>query len=70
MKRLQISIEEDMDDALAIEARVHRTSKAAIIRRLVRDYFDPTPRNENDPLLAMAGSDDYDPEPIDDVVYR
>ena len=36
MKRLQIYIDEDMDDALALRARRAHTSKAALIRDAVR----------------------------------
>jgi len=30
----------------------------------------PKPPLEADPLMAMAGADDYDPTAIDEVVYR
>jgi hypothetical protein len=43
MKRLQIMIDEDLDDALAVEARRERTSRAALIRRYVRDRLRPEP---------------------------
>jgi Arc/MetJ family transcription regulator len=36
MKRLQIYIDEDLDDALASRARRTHTSKAALIREAVR----------------------------------
>lgn len=69
VKRLQIMIEEDLDEALALEARKQGTSKAALIRQYVRSHLgesDP----DDDPIKQMAGVDDYEPAPIDDVVYR
>jgi predicted transcriptional regulator len=41
MKRLQIHIEEELDDALAIEASQRRTSKAALIRKAVAERYAP-----------------------------
>ena len=37
VKRLQIMIEEELDAALELQAREERTSKAALIRRYVRE---------------------------------
>lgn len=70
MKRLQIMIEEDLDAALERKAREEKTSKAALIRQFVRERLKPLPPLEADPLWQMAGVDDYEPVPIDDVVYR
>lgn len=70
MKRLQVMIEEELDAALGREASSEGTSKAALIRRYVRERLKPLPPPEADPLWQMAGVDDYEPEPIDDVVYR
>lgn len=63
-------IEEELDTALERQAQEEGTSKAALIRRYVRDNLHPLPPLEADPLWQMAGADDYEPEPIDDVVYR
>ena len=46
------------------------TSKAALIRRFVRERVDALPQLGDDPLAQMAGSDDFEPEPVDEVVYR
>ena len=70
MKRLQVMIEEELDAALEREAAAEGCSKAALIRRYVREQLEPLPPPEADPLWQMAGVDDYDSEPVDDVVYR
>ena len=70
MKRLQMFIDVDLDDALERQARAERTSKAALIRRYVRERLSPQPPLDADPLWRMAGADDFEPAAIDDVVYR
>jgi hypothetical protein len=70
VKRLQILIEEELDDALERRARAEGTSKAALIRAFVREKLEPLPPLAADPLSQMIGVDDYEPEPVDDVVYR
>ncbi len=69
MKRLQIMIEEDLDDALGLEAKKQRTSKAALIRQFVRRELGGE-LGGDDALKEMLGVDDFEPVPIDDVVYR
>lgn len=70
MKRLQIMIEEELDAALARQARDEGTSKAALIRRYVGEHLAPLPPLATDPLARMVGADDFAPATIDDVVYR
>jgi len=70
MKRLQVMIEEDLDEALSAQARREGTSKAALIRRHMRHALRPFPPLEQDPLWKMAGVDSFTPTDIDDVVYR
>jgi hypothetical protein len=70
MKRLQIMIEEDLDAELDRLAASEGTSKAALIRRFVRQSIKPLPPLSADPLVAMVGADDFEPCSIDDVVYR
>lgn len=65
MKRLQIMIEEDLDEALEREAAREGASKAALIRRYVRERLKPLPPLEADPLWQMVGADEF--EPVDDV---
>ncbi len=70
MKRLQILIDEDLDAELERLAAESGSSKAALIRQFVRDRIRPLPPLSADPLWRMAGADDFEPGPIDDVVYR
>jgi hypothetical protein len=65
VKRLQIMIEEDLDAALARQARRERVSKAALIRRYVRERLAPLPPLHEDPLWELVGS--VDAEPVDDI---
>lgn len=69
VKRLQIMIDEDLDAALDRMALQERTSKAALIRRFVREKVEPLPPLEEDPLWQMVGADDVEPADVDDVVY-
>jgi len=69
VKRLQIMIDEDLDAALDRMALAEGTSKAALIRRFVREKVKPLPPLEEDPLWQMVGADDVDPADVDDVVY-
>ena len=66
MKRLQIMIEEDLDAALARQARRERVSKAALIRRYVRERLAPLPPLHEDPLWELVGIAG-DVEPVDDI---
>ena len=70
VKRLQILIEEEMDAELERAAAALGTSKAALIRRFVSQNLRPLPPISSDPLFRMAGRDSFDPEPVDDVVYK
>jgi hypothetical protein len=69
VKRLQIMIDEDLDRILEHLAVREHTSKAALIRRFVRERVASTPPIEQDPIFRMIGVDDVEPAPIDDVVY-
>ena len=70
MKRLQIMIEEDVDAALERQARAEGTSKAALIRRFVRERLEPQGGFERDAIWEMVGAGDFEPASVDDVVYR
>jgi Ribbon-helix-helix protein, copG family len=66
VKRLQIMIEEDLDEALGRQARAERVSKAALIRRYVRERLTPLPPIEEDPIWDLVGAEP-DVEPVDDI---
>jgi hypothetical protein len=71
VKRLQITIDEDLDQILERMARDEHTSKAALIRRFVRERVAAPPVERN-AIWEMVGSVDIEPVPgetIDDVVY-
>jgi hypothetical protein len=67
MKRLQIMIEEDLDQELGLQAKRDGVSKAALIRRYVRERLrrSALPPIEEDPLWELVGS--VDAEPVDDI---
>jgi ribbon-helix-helix CopG family protein len=67
MKRLQIYIEEELDEALGREAAERRTSKAALIRMFVAERLDG--KKPNDTFAELVGRYDVDPGSVDDVVY-
>jgi hypothetical protein len=69
MRRLQISIDEELDDALAVEAARRRTSKAALIREFVRDRLGGR-RVVADPMARLIGDIDAEAGDIDEVVYE
>ena len=70
MKRLQIMIDEDLDAELERLAAETGTSKAALIRRFVREHIRPLPPLSADPVARMAGTDSFEPASIDEVVYE
>jgi Ribbon-helix-helix protein, copG family len=70
MKRLHIRIDEDLDDALGRLAAEEGVSKAALVRRFVRERLHPLPPLTADPLSWFSGTASFTPQPIDDGVYR
>ncbi len=70
MRRLQILMDEELDDALEREARKTKRSKSAVIRDLVRERIRPLPPIERDPLWEMVGADSYEPiKDVDEFLY-
>jgi len=67
VKRIQIYIDESLDEALARRARRMRRSKAALIRDAVRREYGTTAA---DPFDRWGGGVDEAPGDIDEVVYR
>jgi predicted DNA-binding protein len=71
MKRLQIHIEEELDDALAVAAAQQGTSKAALIREAVAERY-ASAADGTEALLSMAGmfkGSRDDSASIDEIVY-
>lgn len=69
MKRLQISIEEELDDALGAEAARRRTSKAALIRQFVRERLRLKGGPAKDPMAALIGDINDEAGDIDATIY-
>jgi hypothetical protein len=72
VKRLQIMIEEELDEALARQAAEEGVSKAALIRRYVGERLRPLPPLEDDPLWEIVGMDEGradDSMSVNEVVY-
>ena len=67
MRRLQIYIDDDMDELLAVEARREGTSKAALIREAVRERY--AEYEVEDPLDDWVGSVEVESADVDAVVY-
>lgn len=62
MRRIQIYMDEHLDERLEQEAAATGTSKAAIIRSCVAERFSPP---SQDPLDALIGA--FDGAPVDDL---
>lgn len=73
MKRLQISLEPELDVELGIAARRYGISKAEVVRRLLRADLQRLPSLADDPLVALFGTfrggEPTDSERHDDVIY-
>ena len=68
MRRIQIYIEEELDDRLSAEANKSGRSKAELIRESVAERFGEAAR-KREPLDALVGSIDAEPGDVDEVVY-
>jgi hypothetical protein len=68
MKRLQLYLEDELDEALAAQAVREHTSKAELIRRFVAERLGRSP-SARDPLDALVGRYDEEPGAIDELVY-
>ena len=69
MRRIQIYIQEDLDDRLQAESARRMRSKASLIRECVVARYGEELRIDKDSLTGMIGAVDIDPENIDDEVY-
>jgi hypothetical protein len=70
MRRIQIHIDEELDEAVATEAARKGISKAALIRSLIAREVRPAAPPSDDPWNEITGWLDDDPvDDIDDVIY-
>ena len=73
MKRLQISIEPELDAEVQRCADEEGLSKAEVIRRCVQNELRALPPIEEDPFFKLSrspgGSDPSDTRSVDEVVY-
>jgi hypothetical protein len=69
MKRLQILLEEELDDLLAVQALREHVSKAELLRRYAWEHLRPLRPLKEDPIWTMRGTADFEPADIDEVVY-
>lgn len=70
MKRLQIMLDEELDEALTQHAARTGVSKAAIVRQCLRAQLNPLPPLDSDPITRMISADDVESADVDNVVYR
>jgi hypothetical protein len=73
MKRLQISIEPELDAAVGRRAEEEGLSKAEVIRRCVREEVRPLPPIEEDPFFKLLGTVEGEPDSslsVNKVVYE
>ena len=73
LRRVQLMLDDELDRALAFQARLQRTSKSKLVRRILRErLLPPVPPLEEDPLWAFVGAEGGahdDSASIDEVVY-
>jgi hypothetical protein len=69
MRRIQIYIEEELDEALQAEAARTGRSKVAISRESVAASIGRRGKTPKDPFTKLIGSVDVDRADVDEVVY-
>ena len=73
LKRVQLMLDEELDRAVAREARLRRTSKSELVRSILRERLLPElPPLHDDPLWQFVGAVEggrFDSQTIDEVVY-
>ena len=72
MRRIQIHLEEELDEALARDARARGISKAALIREYLAGHARLSVRRNDDAtqrLIGSYGGGKDDSTSVDDVVY-
>lgn len=72
MRRIQLHLDEDVDEALAAEAARLGMSKAALIRTYLAEHVGGA-RSRRDPSLELVAAYEGEPDEsdrVDEVVYR
>ena len=70
MRRIQLYMENDIDDALSAAAARRGLSRSALVRDAVRSALAAEPGALNDPLDELVGSVDVAPDDdLDAVIY-
>ncbi len=74
MRRFQMMIPEELDEALERQAQRESVSKAELLRRYAGERLAPLPELSQDPLWELVGAHDRPDDAgeavdIDEVVY-
>ena len=70
MRRIQLYMDEEVDEALSAEAARLGTSRSALVREAVRNSLGSRIEVDADPVDELVGSLDIDPEAdIDAVIH-
>ena len=69
MRRIQIYIEEELDERLQLEAKKAGTSKAALIRESVAARYGERVAIAEDPISLLVGKIDVESADVDEIVY-
>jgi hypothetical protein len=73
LKRVQLMLDDELDQAVALAAYQLRISKSEVVRRILREKLLPElPPLEEDPLWQLVGIAEGEPgdsASVDDVVY-
>lgn len=70
MRRIQLYLDEDTDDALTAAAARRQVSRSAVVRAAVRSSLADEPEAVTDSLDVLVGSVDVEPDDdLDAVIY-
>lgn len=70
LKRVQLMLDDDLDERIAFRAKVEGISRSEVVRRILRAEFPALPPLHEDPIWEMVGAaGDAEPANVDDVVY-
>ncbi len=71
MRRIQLYLDPDTDDALSAAAARRGVSRSALVRDAVRGALGTEPEFIADPLDALIGAFDVEPDDdLDAVIYK